>query len=44
MSSNNASLDIVVCTPEEIAEWQDARQAFITIAMREGVTLYEKQN
>ena len=35
-------MDIVVYTPEEIAEWEGVRQAFITTAMREGKVLYER--
>ena len=36
-------LDIIVYTPEEIAEWSDVRQAFVTTALREGIVLYEKE-
>ncbi|MFH1730446.1 MAG: nucleotidyltransferase domain-containing protein [Planctomycetota bacterium] len=35
-------MDIVVYTPEEIADWQEVRQAFITTAIREGKVLYER--
>jgi predicted nucleotidyltransferase len=35
--------DIVVWTPEEVAEWGGVHNAFITTILREGVTLYEKQ-
>ena len=35
--------DIVVWTPEEIAEWQNVPNAFITTALNEGVVLYEGQ-
>ena len=34
--------DIVVWTPEEIAEWQNVPDAFISTAIREGTTLYER--
>lgn len=36
--------DIVVWTPEEVADWQNVPHAFITTALREGVLLYERQN
>jgi len=36
--------DILVWTPEEIAEWQNVPNAFINVILREGVTLYEKQD
>lgn len=35
-------LDISVYTPEEVEEWRDVPQAFITTATREGKLLYEK--
>ncbi len=34
--------DILVWTPEEIAEWRDVPNAFVTTAIREGVLLYER--
>ena len=34
--------DILVWTPEEVAEWRDVPNAFITEALREGVVLYER--
>ncbi len=34
--------DIVVWTPQEVEEWSQVPNAFITAAMREGRTLYEK--
>ena len=34
--------DILVWTPEEVAQWQDVPNAFITAAVREGVVLYEQ--
>jgi len=36
--------DIVVYTPEEIAEWADVPLAFTTTALREGKVLYEKHD
>lgn len=33
--------DIVVWTPEEVAEWRNVSNAFITTALNEGVVLYE---
>ena len=37
-------MDILVYTPEEVEEWSQVPQAFITTAVREGKVLYEKQN
>lgn len=37
------SKDIVVWTPQEVEDWQAVPHAFITTALREGRTLYEKQ-
>ena len=37
------SKDVVVWTPAEIEAWSHVPQAFITKALNEGVTLYEKQ-
>ena len=34
--------DIVVWTPAEIEAWRNVPQAFITTALREGQTLYER--
>ena len=34
-------IDIVVWTPEEIAEWANVPQAFISTVVREGQVLYE---
>lgn len=34
--------DILVWTPEEVADWCNVPNAFITTALREGVVLYEK--
>ena len=36
------SKDIVVWTPQEVAEWQNVSNAFITTALREGTVLYER--
>lgn len=35
--------DILVWTPEEIAEWRDVPNAFVTEAVQEGIVLYERQ-
>jgi len=35
------SKDIVVWTPDEVAEWQNVPDAFVTTALREGIVLYE---
>jgi uncharacterized protein len=34
--------DILVWTPEEVAEWCNVPNAFITTVMREGLVLYEQ--
>lgn len=35
--------DVVVYTPEEVEEWSEVPQAFITTAVRKGTVLYEKK-
>jgi len=35
--------DVVVWTASEVKEWAEVPNAFITTALREGTTLYEKQ-
>jgi predicted nucleotidyltransferase len=37
-------MDIPVYSPEEVQEWSEVRQAFVTTAVREGKVLYEKQS
>ena len=37
-------MDILVYSPEEIQEWSEVRQAFVTTAIREGKVLYENQS
>ena len=34
--------DILVWTPEEVAQWRDVPNAFVTEAMQTGVVLYER--
>ena len=36
-------MDILVYSPDEVQEWSQVRQAFVTTAVREGKVLYEKQ-
>ncbi len=38
-----APMDILVYTPQEVEEWSQVPQAFVTTAVREGMVLYEKQ-
>ncbi len=38
------SMDILVYSPDEVQEWSEVRQAFVTTAIREGKMLYENQN
>ncbi len=35
-------VDILVYTPQEIAEWHGVDRAFVTMATREGVVLYDR--
>jgi uncharacterized protein len=37
----NVDAEIVVYTPAEVVEWQEAKSAFVTTALREGRVLYE---
>ena len=34
--------DILVWTPDEVAQWRDVPNAFVTAAVQEGVVLYER--
>lgn len=34
-------MDILVYSPEEVKEWSEVRQAFVTTAIREGKVIYE---
>ena len=36
-------VEVLVYTPEEVAEWARVPQAFVTTAMREGKTVYERK-
>jgi predicted nucleotidyltransferase len=36
-------VEVMVYTPEEVDEWSQVRQAFVTTAMREGKTIYERR-
>lgn len=37
-------VDVLVYTPEEVAEWAQVPQAFVTTATREGKTVYERKS
>jgi predicted nucleotidyltransferase len=37
-----AEVEVMVYTPEEIEEWRMVPQAFVTTAVREGTTIYER--
>ena len=39
----SAEVEIAVYTPEEVHEWCEVPQAFVTTAIREGKVLYEDQ-
>ncbi len=36
-------VELMVYTPEEVAEWSNVPQAFVTTAVREGTTIYERR-
>jgi predicted nucleotidyltransferase len=36
-------VEVLVYTPEEVEEWSEVPQAFITTAVREGTTIYERR-
>ncbi|OFX14499.1 MAG: hypothetical protein A2Z18_05645 [Armatimonadetes bacterium RBG_16_58_9] len=42
MADLPVEVEIMVYTPEEVAEWQSVPQAFVTTAIREGRVLYER--
>lgn len=42
LSDMPAGMDILVYTPDEVAEWSNVPQALITTAIREGKVLYEE--
>ena len=35
-------VEVMVYTPEEVEEWSQVPQAFVTTALREGTTIYER--
>ena len=37
-----AEVEVMVYTPQEVEEWSQVPQAFITTAVREGTTIYER--
>ncbi|MHB1458736.1 MAG: nucleotidyltransferase domain-containing protein [Armatimonadota bacterium] len=41
MHDMGTPIDIIVYTPEEVIDWSQVRQAFVTTALREGKILYE---
>lgn len=42
LASLPVEVDIMVYTPEEVLEWSQVPQAFVTTAIREGQVLYER--
>lgn len=36
-------VDVMVYTPQEVEEWSEVPQAFVTTAVREGTTIYERR-
>jgi len=43
LAALSAEVDVVVYTPEEVADWSAVPEAFVTTAIRQGVVLYEGQ-
>lgn len=39
-----AEVEVMVYTPNEVEEWSQVRQAFVTTAVREGTTIYERSS
>jgi uncharacterized protein len=37
-----AEVEVMVYTPDEVQEWSQVPQAFVTTAVREGTTIYER--
>ena len=42
LASVPAEVEVLVYTPAEVEEWSQVPQAFVTTALREGTTLYER--
>jgi len=40
----NLPVEVMVYTPEELEEWSEVPQAFVTTAEREGTTTYERRS
>ena len=38
-----AEVEVTVYTPDEVKEWSEVPQAFVTTAIREGKVLYERE-
>ena len=36
-------VEVMVYTPQEVEEWSEVPQAFVTTAVREGTTIYERR-
>lgn len=37
-------VEVMVYTPHEVEEWSEVPQAFVTTAVREGTTIYERRD
>ena len=42
LASVPAEVEVLVYTPAEVEEWSQVPHAFVTTALREGTTLYER--
>lgn len=38
-----AEVEVLVYTPQEVSQWREVPQAFVTTAVREGKVLYERE-
>lgn len=38
-----AEVEVMVFTPQEMRDWRDVPQAFVTTALREGKVIYERK-
>ena len=42
-TAQQSEVEVMVYTPEEVDEWSQVPQAFVTTAVREGTTIYERR-
>ncbi len=44
MADLSAEVELMVYTPEEVSQWSNVKEAFVTTAIREGRVLYERES